>query len=404
LAKDERLDGAQGNPRLVITLVVLMGVSAFAVDASLPAIPLTAHALTADIGYVQLTVSLYLLGYGLGHIPAGYLADNYGRRPVVLWGTGMFVFVGLVSAAANSVDQLLVIRFLQGVFGAIPAVVVRSVARDIASGRELTRLMSLLTGSIGFAMIIAPFFGTGLMWLIGWRGGFAISPLVALMGWVLAVRYLPETLARPNGDRFIAGVKRSAVLFVKTPQAILGVGLIGLCLGCFLAFITMLSGVLIDHFEYTESEFVLAYAFVSTGFLVGGYLARYFSTNGDPVFALNATSFVLFICAISFGWGLFVEIPHFLFVLTVFAFFVGIGVFLPLMTSIVLQPFSDIAGMAAALLGTFQLFAGAATGAFHAQLDVSAVSSLGLNVVVIGVVVPATLIFGKRLIVRGLTA
>ena len=63
-----------------IALSFLAAINAFAVDVSTPVFPAAAMALNVDIGLMQLTIGLYMLGYGIGQIPIGLMGDYFGRR------------------------------------------------------------------------------------------------------------------------------------------------------------------------------------------------------------------------------------------------------------------------------------------------------------------------------------
>ena len=77
-----------------IALSSLAAINAFAIDVSTPVLPAAAAALNVDIGLMQLTIGLYMLGYAIGQIPIGLMGDYFGRRITVI--ISLIIFIGRV--------------------------------------------------------------------------------------------------------------------------------------------------------------------------------------------------------------------------------------------------------------------------------------------------------------------
>ena len=177
-----------------IALSFLAAINAFAVDVSTPVFPAAALALNVDIGLMQLTIGLYMLGYGIGQIPIGLMGDYFGRRITVIISLVVFILAGFVAAAAPSVELLLAMRFVQGVSGAAGAVISRAIARDITSGAGTGRLVGLMTVAIGGVMILGPLIGAMLLDLVGWWSPFMASAVFGLLALMLLLTGIEETL------------------------------------------------------------------------------------------------------------------------------------------------------------------------------------------------------------------
>src|SRR5262245_2216588 len=85
-----------GSARWTATLIALAAVGALSIDLSLPAQPAFARAFVTDAKTAQLTLSVFLLGYGLAQLFVGYLSDALGRRRVLLAGLALFTVSGLI--------------------------------------------------------------------------------------------------------------------------------------------------------------------------------------------------------------------------------------------------------------------------------------------------------------------
>src|SRR5262245_36934492 len=99
---------------VVVLLTLLLGIQPVATDLYLPALPTLQHALGADIAAAQLTLSALIIAFGFSQLVAGPLSDRFGRRPVLLWGTGLFVIACTGGALAPGIKWLIAWRALQG--------------------------------------------------------------------------------------------------------------------------------------------------------------------------------------------------------------------------------------------------------------------------------------------------
>ncbi|MDH5455183.1 MAG: MFS transporter, partial [Gammaproteobacteria bacterium] len=129
----------------VITLGLLTAVAALTVDLSLPAIPAMVDALETTLSHGQQIVGIFMVGMACGQIPAGLFSDRLGRLPTLYVGMTIFAVAAIVAAASNSIEVMLAARFVQGIGAASAIVLSRAMVRDVASGKDAARLMSLMT-------------------------------------------------------------------------------------------------------------------------------------------------------------------------------------------------------------------------------------------------------------------
>ena len=144
---------------LPIMLGALSGLTPLAIDMYLPAIPTIARDLGSSVELVQLTVSTFLGGFALGQLFYGPLADSLGRKPVLLFGIGLFMLATIGCAFAPSLPWLLACRLLQALGGAAGAVVVNALLRDLFSGEEMVRVMTVVVLTMTLAPLLAPVLG-----------------------------------------------------------------------------------------------------------------------------------------------------------------------------------------------------------------------------------------------------
>jgi MFS transporter, DHA1 family, multidrug resistance protein len=172
----------------------LMAIQAIAIDAMLPALPAISRELLApDDNRIQWVVYAYVLGLGIGQLLWGPLSDRFGRRRVLISGLSLYGFAALACALTRSFEALLVWRLLNGL-AAASAVLVRSVIRDLYSGRAMARVMSLTFIVFMVIPILAPSVGQFILLLWPWRAIFVLFSIFSLVALAWAVIRLPETL------------------------------------------------------------------------------------------------------------------------------------------------------------------------------------------------------------------
>jgi DHA1 family bicyclomycin/chloramphenicol resistance-like MFS transporter len=193
-------------PEFVALIGMMMAMAAFSIDSMLPAMAEISAELTPAIpNRAQLIVTSFVLGMGLGSLFTGPLSDAFGRKPVILGGTAIFIIGSALAWVAGSLELVLAARVLQGLGVAGPRIVILAIVRDLYTGRQMARVMSF--AMIVFALVpaIAPLAGAGIMWLVGWRGIFLAFVVFALISGSWLARRQPETLALQDRRPFRVG-------------------------------------------------------------------------------------------------------------------------------------------------------------------------------------------------------
>ncbi len=182
------------QPAMTVLLGALIAVAPLAMDIYLASMPSMAEALSTTPERVQLTLSLYMYGWGASQIVVGPLTDRFGRRPLVLAGLALFVAASIACAAARDVHMLIGARVVQALGMATVAVVPRAIVRDLYTGSEAARVLSLMGIVLGIAPVVAPIIGSHLHVWFGWRANFVFVALYGALALVCVAVALPETI------------------------------------------------------------------------------------------------------------------------------------------------------------------------------------------------------------------
>jgi MFS transporter, DHA1 family, multidrug resistance protein len=183
-----------GFTEFVVLAAATMSTQALAIDAMLPAFPTIVRMLhVADPNHGQWIVTAYMTGLGVGQLFWGLMSDRFGRRRVLLGGLALYVVAALLCSLAGTFTALLGWRFVHGL-AAASVTVVRSVIRDLYSGRHMARVMSLTFVVFLMVPIIAPSIGQGILLLAPWRYIFVVFGVFAAAVASWGYLRLPETL------------------------------------------------------------------------------------------------------------------------------------------------------------------------------------------------------------------
>ena len=121
---------------MTVLLGALIAVAPFTMDVYLASMPSMTRALAATPAEVQLTLSVYMYGWGVAQLFAGPLSDRFGRRPALLGGLAVLVAASIACALSRNVYALIGARLVQAVSMGTIAVVPRAVVRDLYSRRQ----------------------------------------------------------------------------------------------------------------------------------------------------------------------------------------------------------------------------------------------------------------------------
>lgn len=189
------------NTRSSITLsfaliCALIGFPIISETIYTPSLPSIAESLGVSAHWVEWTLSIYFIGFAAGVGFWGILSDKIGRRPVMLLGILIYCIATFGCLLAKNIESLLLFRFIQAMGASVGSVVTQTMMRDIFSGKELSRLFSLISMPISAAPALGPFFGSWLDAQFDWRANFIALLAMGLCLLAICLVKLPET--RPS--------------------------------------------------------------------------------------------------------------------------------------------------------------------------------------------------------------
>jgi DHA1 family bicyclomycin/chloramphenicol resistance-like MFS transporter len=184
--------------------------------------------------------------------------------------------VGAIGCALSpTINWLIAFRFLQGISAAM-GVIPRAIIRDLHTGAEATRLMSLVMLVFSVSPILAPLTGSALIVPFGWRAVFFAVGVAALIAFLLVIFMLPET--RPAHERISGSLRSGFAGFgeLLRDRHFLGLTFIGgFGIASFFAFLSTSSFVYIGHDGLTPTQYSMAFSINAIGFIGASQFAGF---------------------------------------------------------------------------------------------------------------------------------
>lgn len=342
---------------LVVFLGMLTAITPLATDLYLPALPIMPGELNTTASNIQMTIGVMTFGVALGQLFGGPISDTMGRKLPLIVGNLLCVISSIICAFAPNIEILLLGRFLQGLTGSVGVVIAKAIARDFASGQELTKLFALLMMVNGLAPVLAPLIGGQLLLFTTWRVIFVI---LAVFSAILLVGSLLFRESLPKEKRITGGVGvavKNYITLIKD-KPFLGQTLIQLfAFGGFFAYISGSSFVYQNIFNLSAQEFSYLFGINSCGIIlasaISGRVSNVVTSRQILTFSLWELTIgsLLFLVAMIFEWSL---IP----VTTILFFTVcTVSLFGSASFSMAMTNYGKMAGSASAILGFASMFA-----------------------------------------------
>lgn len=352
-----------------IALIAMMFATiAFSLDAMLPALPeIGAELSPATPNRAQLILTSFVLGIGTGTFLTGPISDAFGRKPVILCGAALYIGAATLAYFSTSLEVVLTARVLQGLGAAAPRVVSVAIMRDLYSGRQMARMMSIAMMIFTLFPAAAPLIGQGIIALAGWRSIFlAFIVFAAIFALWMQIR-LPETLPRPERRPMRLPLLAAALRDMLThPTVRLSIVVQTLCMSVLFTLLSTVQPIYDIVFGRSES-FPLWFALIALVSASGSLL------NAAVVVRFGMRRIVTLTLAVQIGFsGTMLTLsmmglpqgPYFaLFLLWQMSVFLMAGLTIGNLNAVAMEPMGHIAGMAASIIGGISTVAAAVIAA-----------------------------------------
>lgn len=355
---------------LVLVLAGIMAIGPFATDMYLPGFLAIARGLKTDIARVGLSLTSFFIGVCIGQIIYGPLLDRYGRKKPLMLGLLVYTAASVGCAFSPTIHVLVAMRFLAGFGACVGMVGSRAVVRDLFSGTEMARMLSLLMMVFGIAPIVAPTIGSFVVSAFGWQYIFLVLAAIGLLVFLAMSRFLQETKGR---DASISLHPKNVILeyvevFRNRPFVTYGL-LAATATAGFFSYIAGSAFVYMGLLGFTETEFGLIYGGNVIGLVLSNQVNRTLLKKYSAAQLLRtvtAAQFLIIMFLVIGGLAGFVGKVAILGL--IFCYLFGFGCVTSNAIALALEPFTRNAGTASALIGSLQMVGGAVSSGLLSYL------------------------------------
>lgn len=253
------------GPRSLLACVLVINTTfILAIDMYVPALPKLLEEFQTTAAFLNLTMFMFMFVSAFAILVAGPLTDKFGRKSILVVSCAIFAVSSLGCAFSGSVLALTACRVGQAIGFGLVETVVTALIKDAYADEDLKFAMSLLQSLVIIGPVLAPFLGTFVLSIAGWRGIFAVLALCGAIDLALAL-LVTETL-RPE-QRLASGVSMALRDMLHRMKGLLCnrrftsmalvVGLAGLP---YMGYIAVASYILLTDFGTSYLTYNLVYA------------------------------------------------------------------------------------------------------------------------------------------------
>lgn len=184
------------NIRKNITLVLLVLTSTLmtlSTDLYAPSLPYLPEYFGTTNELVKLTMSLWMMAYGGLLLIFGPLSERFGRRPVLVGAMAVFTLCSFLCTIATSIEQLIIVRVIQGAAAGAEGVLVLSIIRDCFDEKGQVRAFSVYRAANAIPPMFAPVLGAYIFLWFGWQANFMLLTILAGSVTALLWKFLDES-------------------------------------------------------------------------------------------------------------------------------------------------------------------------------------------------------------------
>ncbi len=354
---------------LLPLLASILAVSPLAVDMYLSAMPTLAEYLNTPMSMVQNSLSIYLLGYALGLILFGPMADKYSRRNLVLLGIGGFCLASLMLPFVSNIEEFLTVRFFQAFVSSAATVVVPGAVREYY-GKDTAKGLSYVSMIMMLAPMIAPSIGSVLLLAHSWQLIFYVLAAYSFIVLLLVMKYLPDAAKVASSAEGDAPVKAKAQLsfiqrykiVLSNAEARLDIFTSMMISLAFFSYITAIPYVYLKVFAVSEYTFSLLFALNIVALMMAHFSNTRFVVRKGSRTMLRFGLILAIMAATALMLVNVLSLPLIYTVVAIFPLMGSISLIAVNSDALILTKFPEHSGTVTAVIGTLRWGIGALAG------------------------------------------
>ena len=393
-------------PVTTLLLAFLTAMSPFATDTYLSAMPRMADYFGVKINLIEVTLTLYFLGFAAGNFFGGPLSDSFGRKNIALTGVVLYGLSALFISLSTRIEYVWFLRFTQAFGGGFASVTTMVFVRDWFEGRQVARMATLIGMIMMIAPLIAPVIGSVLSDLFNWQTIFYFQVFYSVVLFVTFLSFMPESRSRElitkkitvrqfiGKYRIFFGSKRAVFLLLTLSSSVAGM----------FTFITGSSFMYIEYYGIDASIFPVLFASnIMMNVMLSLWNTRLLKKFEPEKMLKMGLAFQFIAGAIFFVSTLMFAHPFFWVSFLCAVVYMGsLGLIFGNGTAIILNLLPEISGSANAMIGVSRFFFSFVTGLILAVFHTGDLIPLGIIMFSCTLIANGYFFFFKKEAVLGL--
>ncbi|WP_078663209.1 multidrug effflux MFS transporter [Bartonella sp. WD12.1] len=356
---------------LFIVIIICLSVGGLiSTDIFLPALGNMRYHYQVTESQIQSTIAIFLLALASGQLIYGPLSDNFGRKKTLLFGLFLWLFTTFGIIYTDTLQVLLVLRFLQGLGACAGIVLSRAIINDLLDKKEAGKLYLVIFPFVGSSPAFAPFIGGILLQTFHWQATFIFLSLFILLTIVLCCSVLTETLPPIKRQSFtVIGVIKGSFKVLQNKQFLFYALIPCFAYAIYFAYIVE-SPFLLTALGLSSVYIGYSYIGVSFTYILGNLVARKFLKREAMEQTIRRGYIIFAIGGLLFALQMFVSpwpLVTSLIAISIITF--GNGFLLPLGTALAISSHSHAAGAASGVMGALQLGSAALSAAVIGKIS-----------------------------------
>ncbi len=199
-----------GNRFLILYLSFLSAFAPISTDMYLPALPSIARTFATTNELASATISTFMLVFAVSMLFWGPVSDRYGRKPVLLAGSLLYIVSSIAICLTGSIGAFLAWRGVQAVGSGAASAMSLAIVKDVLRGGSMEKVVTIMQATVIIAPLTAPVLGGWLLLMVDWRGIFLCLSLCGVAA-LIGTLWLRETNPRRGALTLGATFKRMGV-------------------------------------------------------------------------------------------------------------------------------------------------------------------------------------------------
>ncbi|ASK79425.1 hypothetical protein CF386_10215 [Paraphotobacterium marinum] len=193
-----------------------------------PALPIIQHDFSISSSLMKSLISFNILGFCIGCLIVGLMMEFIGRKITILIGLLIFMCSNLLSPFCNSINLLLLMRFLQGFSIVVAAIGSRAIITHTFTGQAYTKAIINASTAYSAGIILSPFIGSYLVQYFGWHSCFFLSFTFTLLIFINILCFLENDCSDELKPKMIKEKISNFFLLTKNHSFMKGTLIVGL--------------------------------------------------------------------------------------------------------------------------------------------------------------------------------